>query len=795
MRTAKTTKLDERWNLIYNEYDPKEEKLREALTTVGNGYFGTRGCMVCERDSESHYPGTYIAGVYNRLPSMVHGKEILNDDFVNCPNWLLIEFKIGRAKNFIKIDECEILEYQHALKINDALYLRSMTIKDKQGRTTKIEEKRFASMANMHYGVISLTITPLDYSEKIQIRSSIDGTVTNNGVARYRNLESEHLTLIGEGELDDGIFCNVETVQSHIIISVCAKHEVYNNGKKKPIDVGRKITESKGFVSETLTIDAKQGERYRLEKLVSMATSRDENIASSIDAARALLSWATTFDDMFKDHQKAWKDLWYTADVRIDGDTFSQKVLRLHTYHLLCTNSLHNINIDAGMPARGLHGEAYRGHIFWDSLYVLPFYFTHFPEVARSALKYRYRRLDAARNYARENGYEGAMFPWQSSDDGQEETQVIHYNPVSGKWDPDLSCRQRHVSIAIFYNIWEYYEYTADIDFIEKYGAEMLIEIARFWASTTNYSKRDNRYHIKGVMGPDEFHEKYPWSDKPGIIDNAYTNLMVVWVLMRASELVDRLPAEVRNGLIKKINFQSSELDKWKDITRKMAIPFADDGLIEQYDGYSKLKDLDWDHYREKYGNIHRLDRILKAEGDSPDNYKLAKQADVLMLFYVLPSSEIFKLLKRLGYSIKNKPSFMNKLYAFYEDRTSHGSTLSKIVHAAISREMSTPEKMWSWFMEALKSDVEDSQGGTTLEGIHCGVMAGTLNIVSRVMAGIQFSNGRIDIDPMLPKHWTRLQFKKILRGVRYKFEITQKNITVGVDTKGDNPLIVNVNK
>ncbi|MBD3393298.1 MAG: beta-phosphoglucomutase, partial [Chitinivibrionales bacterium] len=620
MNPGRKRKRDDLWNLTYGEFTPEQEKLRETLCTVGNGYFGTRGCAESERASGVHYPGTYIAGVYNKIPSTVHGKEIFNSDFVNCPNWLLTEFAID-GKKFESPLAMEILSFEQNLNMRDAVLDRILTVKDKKGRITRIETQRFASMDNPHYAALRYTLIPQNYDATITVRAALDGNIVNDGVARYRNLSNRHLEPVGSGEVDGGIFLHVETNQSHVQIVMCAKTRLRRTGT--PLETQEKTVAKQGYIERQITFKAERDSAYTLEKLVSISTSRDEHTASAFDAARALASRVSSYRKLFAVHRAAWLSLWDRVDVVIEGDAFAQKVTRLHIYHLLCTASPHNASIDAGIPARGLHGEAYRGHIFWDSVFILPFFYRRIPEIARALLVYRYRRLDAARNYARENGYEGAMYPWQTSDDGQEETQVIHYNPVSGKWDPDLSCRQRHVSIAIFYNIWEYYNYTGDTDFIHRYGAEMLLEIARFWASITTLDQDDQRYHIEGVMGPDEFHEKYEGAGEGGLKDNAYTNIMTVWLLEKAISTYDELPPDVRRDLCAKIDFETVELDRWRDITRRMHVPVTDDNIICQFEGYMDLKELDWDHYRKKYGNIHRMDRILKSENSSPDGYKV----------------------------------------------------------------------------------------------------------------------------------------------------------------------------
>ena len=191
------------------------------------------------------------------------------------------------------------------------------------------------------------------------------------------------------------------------------------------------------------------------------------------------------------------------------GDGTTRLALHLHIFHLLQTISRNTLDLDVGVPARGLHGEAYRGHIFWDELFIFPYLTLHLPELVRSLLLYRYRRLPEARWAAQQAGFCGAMYPWQSGSNGREEAQVVHLNPDSGRWLPDASHLQRHINVAIAYNIWQYYQATGDIEFMASYGAEMIFEISRFWASLAQYDSALDRFEIKGVMGPDEYHDGY----------------------------------------------------------------------------------------------------------------------------------------------------------------------------------------------------------------------------------------------------------------------------------------------
>ncbi len=777
--------IEDAWNLSYFLFDAKNERLREALTTVGNGYMGVRGSFEGVKiKNDTFYPGTYIAGLFNKIPSDVHGKEIFNNDFVNIPNWQLIRNKIKGDKTYFDPEGADILDYKHKLDMKEAVVSREITYEDDNGKVTKIETKKMASMDNPHLAVIQYTITPQNYSEQIELNSAIDGDIINSGVPRYRALNSKHIETVDCGGDENKIFLHAKTNASNVDIFVHAKNALH-------FEANRKVEKSEKEISELITIDAKEGQSYTFEKFVTIYTSKDQDVEDPRGQAMQSLDSIDSFDKLFSAHKKAWSNLWLHGDISIQGDRFAQKVSRLHAYHLMVTASPHNLKIDAGMPARGLHGEAYRGHIFWDELYILPFFNKHFPEISTALLRYRYRRLDGAREYAKENGYEGAMYPWQTADGGEEETQVIHYNPVSDSWGPDLSRAQRHVSVAIAYNILEYYFYTNDKAFLNECGAEIVMEICRFWASIAEYDESDKKYHIRGVMGPDEFHEKYPGKsdEEGGINDNAYTNVMVSWLFTK----IDRILGDIDDAVKDKINIDDKELAHWKEIAANLNLVISNDGVIAQYDGYFDLNELDWEKYRSKYDNIRRMDRILKAEGDSPDHYKVSKQADTLMMFFLLSPGEVKNTLKNMGYHFDDARELLSKNYDYYVNRTSHGSTLSYIVHSYILKFLDVDMQIkWNWFMEALKSDVYDTQGGTTPEGIHCGVMAGTLDIIVNSFAGVNLGE-HILLSPNLPDDWDAISFKIFFRGEEFAFSIDRKQAVVKKLDNNENKVAVQI--
>ncbi|WP_269044977.1 hypothetical protein [Paenarthrobacter sp. Z7-10] len=436
--------------------------------------------------------------------------------------------------------------------------------------------------------------------------------------------------------------------------------------------------------------------------------------------------------------------------------------LSLQTFHVLTATAAASDDQDAGIPARGLHGEGYRGHIFWDELFVYPMLTLRRPDLTRSLLLYRFRRLDAARDAARRAGFRGAMYPWQSGSDGRDETPTTLFNTRDGDWISDHSYRQRHVGLAIAYSVWRYYQTTGDIDFLTRYGIELLVEIARFFASLATPDETGNRFSIDSVMGPDEFHDGYPGNSGGGVRNNAYTNILAAWVLARAIEAAEVPTGGDRESLWNRLGMDEAELNSWDAISRRLTVVFHSDGVISQFEGYEKLKEFDWEGYQARYGNIGRLDLILQSEGDSTNNYRLSKQADVLMIFYLFSAEELQDIFDRLGYHLR--PQQIPRTVHFYLSRTSHGSTLSRVAHSWVLAR-SNRRKSWSLFRQALDSDLDDTQGGTTAEGIHLGAMAGTVDMVLRCYGGVETRDGALWLHPVLPPGTARCPLSTAVPG------------------------------
>jgi trehalose/maltose hydrolase-like predicted phosphorylase len=365
----------------------------------------------------------------------------------------------------------------------------------------------------------------------------------------------------------------------------------------------------------------------------------------------------------------------------------------------------------------------------------------------------------------------------------------MHLNPISGKWGPDFSHLQRHVSLAIAYNLCNYYRITSDVDFMTQYGIELLLSICQYWAGRAVFDPETDRYHISGIMGPDEFHEFSPNSDKPGLTDNSYTNLMVAWTIKEAFTAVDLLSKNEMQRILNTLELTPEDLYAWKRISNSLNIPISGDGILEQFQGYFNLKELDWEHYQKTYQDIHRMDRILKSEGLSPNDYKVAKQADALMLFYNLTEGTIQRLLEELGYQPPADLLSLNLHY--YLQRTSHGSTLSRLVHAYLAHLSGNHELSWKLYQEALRSDYKDIQGGTTQEGIHLGVMTGTVLFALRAYAGMEWTEDQLSISPALPQGWKEMEFNITFRGDRYFFKISNQLVKVKLQAKKQKKIMI----
>ncbi len=763
------------WMLRFEGYDPVDERRREALCTVGNGLFATRGAWPGSRADEVHYPGTYFAGCYNRLSDDVAGRSVENESLVNLPDWLPLSFAIEDG-DWLTPDSAEVLAYAVELDLRRGVLTRRFRLADGDGRVVAGVERRFVSMADPHLAGQALTLTPQNWSGTLVVRTGVDGSVRNQGVERYRALSGLHLSGVERLSREDGTaLVAASTSQSRVRLAVASRTVVVGDEMARWTPVGGGLD-----AIRLLELDVRAGSAVTLHKVAAVYGSREPAVSEPGLAALSAIDAGPRFDALLQRHVLAWSQLWKRFELDLDGSgDGTLHAARLNVFHLLQSVSPHSAEVDAGVPARGLHGEAYRGHVFWDELFVFPVLTLRMPALTRALLLYRSRRLQAARQAAREAGLPGAMYPWQSGSDGREESQRYHLNPMSGRWTADVTYRQRHVGLAIAYTMSQYVEATGDTAFLVNHGAEVIVEVARFFAGLATYDAGRDRFVIRGVVGPDEFHTGYPGMEPAGIDNNAYTNVMTVWLLRRAAQVLDRLPGWRRAELTESIGLRQEELNHWDELGRRMYVPFHDDGVISQFEGYGDLAELDWDQYRRRYGDIRRLDRILEAEGRTVNDYQVSKQADVLMLLYLVSPEELGDLMRGLGYELT--PKVLRRTIEYYLGRTSHGSTLSAVVHAWGLASLDA-DRALEFLTQTLHSDIGDQARGTTSGGIHLAAMAGGIDLLQRRFTGLSIESGVLRFAPLWPTALGTMRMTVLYRGQRLEVTVSPHQLQVSAE-------------
>ncbi|AUZ34956.1 family 65 glycosyl hydrolase [Arthrobacter sp. PGP41] len=782
--------LGDPWQLVYEGFDAGHEGHREALTTLGNGYLAVRGAAP-EGGGSARYAGMYLAGVFNRVAAKVADEVLVEEHMVNAPDCLPLDLRPADGQ-WWSAGGMVVLRERRSLDLQRAVLERRLLLETGDKRRMEVVQTRFVSMAEPHLLALETKITPLGWSGAMEVRSGVDAGVRNANIPEPASSPGIHLvdrTPAGRGlqhRPDDISVVEAETTQS--LIRIAAAYRTSVSGEP----VAGQRGSMGAFHFHMFPVNLSDGVPTRISKTVAVVTSRDRAISSTASAAEAVLVRSGgNLDSLLTAHEQAWRHELRPFLVDIEAPVQVRLVLNLHIFHLLQTLTRHTAELDAGVTARGLHGEGYRGHVFWDELFVLPLLTTRTPDVARALIEYRWRRLPAARHSAAVLGLAGAKFPWQSGSDGTEETPKWLYNDRSGRWVKDHSHMQLHAGLAVAFNVWQYFQATSDKAWLLRKGAELVIDIARFFTSRAEYSQDTGRYHVRGVVGPDEYHTGYPGNDEPGVDDNAYTNAMAAWVCLRAAEIIGTFHPNELADLTERLGITGGEAAGWEQVGRAMFIPFHSDGVISQFAGYEKLEELDWERYRETYESIERLDLILEAEADNINRYKLAKQADVLMLPYLLGQEGLISLLSELGYAFTADQ--LNRTIEYYLARTAHGSTLSRVAHASVLAALDA-DRAWDSFREALDADLDDTQHGTTRAGIHLGAMAGSIDVIQRSFAGLRLSGDTIVFAPNLPTGLRSVAFRVHYRGHQLNIELKDGRMRIASAAGDAEPISVRVN-
>jgi kojibiose phosphorylase len=726
---------DTHWQIIERGWDPELQNVNETNFALGNGYIGSRGIL--EENPPDCRPGTFFAGVYE-------GTRALVPELVNVPN--PIDFRISVDGEKLGAVAMDIVSHKRILDMYKGILVRHTIYANARKKRFDYQSMRFFSMHNKHTAVMRVYVTPLDENSTLTVTNAVDTSIMNMGLVTEG--EKKHVMVVESGKSDKINYVCTKTIEKDIYITYTSQVFV-----KK----GRKSYVSSDW---TFTLNLKKGETACITNYLSFHASNTVKLekikkAAVNSSSRSMKKW---FDQLFHKHCKAWEKKWKKVNVEIDGDPDIERAVRFNIYHLLIAASEHCDDVSIG--AKALTGEGYRGHIFWDTeLFCLPFFTYTNTDLARNLLMYRYNRLDAARKIAQEKGYQGAMFPWESADSG-EETTPSWYKDGRGKIQRVLTMEQEcHITANIAYAVVHYYTATNDVHFLLNYGLEIILETARFWSSRVEYNRRRKRYEINNVIGPDEFHE--------GVNNNAYTNILAQWNLRMAAQLCRTLkkkyPAEIK-ALMERINLKVFDLESWRQIASKLYIPFSKKTkIIEQFEGFLKKRKLplpELDHHSLPVypNNI----RDIKST-------QYVKQADVVMILFIL--SDLFSLEAK------------RKNYLFYESRTLHKSSLSASIHALVSAELGLEHKAYHYFDIATHTDLKNVYGNTA-DGIHAASLGGVWQALIHGFAGMRIRRGILSFSPRLPFEWKRITFSFKFKGYDISADINQEKVSLYFSSK-----------
>lgn len=732
---------DDSWMILQDHYDPEENLKYESLFCLSNGYLGTRGAYE-ERTAKS-LPYTYINGVFDKSETFMR-------ELAALPDWLGIRLYV--EKEPVGIETCRVLEYSRTLDMKHAILAKRVVLEDKKGRKTEVESIRMVSRAHVHRMGIRLLVTPLNYSGIIEVENIIDGSVIN--FCDAPRFKVKHTRLLENCRLTDtGVYVEVTTRDRKLSVGCGSFMEAYEEGK--PVMKNRSFGAFGETAVEFQDFNAAEGKTVELVKYASLWTEReapDYEIHCRVRDEVAAFA-EDGFDREFRCHKEVYARMWEEANIEIKGDFELDRAIRFTIFHLMSTGSEGDDRVNVG--AKLLSGEEYGGHAFWDTeLFMLPFFACVFPNTARNLENYRYHLLDAARDNAKKNSYRGAQYPWESADDGTEQCPDWTIEPDGTCYRCYVAVYEHHVTAAVAYGIYNYVKLTGDEAFLREKGAEILIETARFWASRCEYNKEMDRYEIRRVTGPDEWHEP--------VDNNLYTNYLAKWNLGYVLKLVEawkQEEPELLAELMQRLVIGGGELDHWSEVREKIYLPRGEDnGLLEQFEGYFKLQEVTIESYDENDWPVRpkALETVKKSQT------QIIKQADVVMLLHLL-GEEFDEETKR-------------KNYAYYEKRTLHGSSLSPSIYSVMGLRVGDTSKAYRYLKRAAFIDLTDLQKNTR-EGIHAANAGGVWQTVVFGFAGVSMEeDGVLDIRPHMPEQWEGLTFKLHYRGSRLEISITPDN-------------------
>lgn len=771
-----TSEPDPAHDLVLETCDPADERRRESLLALGNGVLLLRTAQPGAVADGHHYPGLYRAGLYDRREACIDGVRVDHDCLVNLPDPFALRIEVGDGDGWLPLDAVEVLHYRHGLDTRRGIARRDVLLRDRAGRRMRLREERLVSMARPSLVALRVELTLEGWSGTVRVRSTLSADVWNGNAPQEAPGRLRLIEALPAETAPGAALVRARTMRSRVEIAVAARTQVSG-------------ADGAGRASgpEAEPVLARPGAPAVAERVAAVVTARDPAVFEPGETALAAVRDAPGFAELRAEHALAWEALWARCPLAA-ADPALGRALRLHAFHLLQTVSPHSAALDAGFPARGWQ-EAYFGQVFWDQTFAVAFFAPRVPALARALLLYRWQRLDAARAAARRAGLPGAMFPWRSAATGRDETPPLQPNPLNGRWLPDETHLQRHVGAIIAHDVWRYVGVTGDTEFLADHGAELIVEIARFWAGIARPDPLSSRYDIAGVVGPDEYHTRLPGAAEPGLRTNAYTNVMAAWVLRCAPGLLEQLPPGQRDALCRRLRLDAAELALWDRVSRGLRLGFLGDGVISQFHGYEGLAPLDLGEL-DAGSDGERADLALDARGASANSYQVAKQPDVVMLLHVLSVDGLIGIAGHMGYTLT--AAQLGRTAAFYIAKMAHDSSLSEAICAGALARLD-PAASWRMYRQALAYDADPAHAESVAQGLHLGAMAGTFDVLQRHYLGLDLRAEAIVVDPAPPPGLGPVRIGLHYRGTR--IEADWSGSVLHLRSAPDNPTAVSVRR
>jgi trehalose/maltose hydrolase-like predicted phosphorylase len=740
---------DPRWLLVADGWVPAREPGIEGALALVNGYLGTRAAV--EEGSGVSTPATFLNGVFDAASEAAAQVAATPErqvtaaptpELVVAPDWSKLRVVVDGAP--LTVDTAEVLGHRRTLDLRRGVLVREWRLRA-GGRTTRLRSLRFASLDDRHVLGQVLELMAEDWSGPVTVEAIIDGDVTNEGDVRHL---VDHRTWGVEG----GMLLGTRTAERGIRICLATSTAF------APDDGGRGMAGEDECGELALVgryrFEASPGQVWRLHKLVAVFTGRDDPDPAALAAERLRQAAAAGLPAVLERSAAAWAGRWATADIEITGDDELQRRARFASYHLIgCANP---DDPHAAPGARSLTGERYKGHVFWDNeTFVLPFLVYTHPPTARAMLGYRYHTLPAARENARARGWRGAAYAWESADTGQDVTPAYYVTAAGERKDVRTGEQEHHLNADIGLAVWQYWQATGDDGYLLAEGAEILVELARFWASRAERGA-DGRWHIRTVIGPDEYHED--------VDDNAYTNQLAAWLLDRAGELAGWLrnhhPDRWRS-LVAALDLDDGEPAGWRAVAAGLVDGLDPrTGLIEQHRGFHALQAVDLAAFEPRTTTME----VLLGWGRL-GRLKLVKQADVVLLLALLGE--------------RYPRAVQEANFRHYAPLTAHDSSLSPAVHALVAARLGDLDTAERHLQQATRLDLDFEQGVTAAGGVHIATLGGIWQALALGFGGMTVAGGEPRFTPQVPASWGSLRYRVRWRGVLLEVTATGSTATV----------------